>query len=200
MLPSCFRTGRHLQVSGIARADSDTGDTATVVHRYDCVIESSMSELKPVLATEPGRILVVDDNQDNIEIIATRLRFRGYEFVWYEEQFEYLLGRMIRNEQALTLLPERVACMSKDKRRELKRRLHWSTDYMHSNLHRELTLSDLARAAHLSSYHYLRLFRQAFEMTPMTYLRKQRTQRALALIGATSLEIQEIADQVGFSR
>jgi two-component system, cell cycle response regulator len=34
--------------------------------------------------TEPnnnpqGRILVVDDNQDNVEIIATRLRFRGYE-------------------------------------------------------------------------------------------------------------------------
>ncbi|HSJ25444.1 MAG TPA: diguanylate cyclase [Longimicrobiales bacterium] len=40
-----------------------------------------MSELKPVLATEPGRILVVDDNQDNIEIIATRLRFRGYEIL-----------------------------------------------------------------------------------------------------------------------
>jgi two-component system, cell cycle response regulator len=32
-------------------------------------------------ATEPGRILVVDDNQDNIEIIATRLRFRGYEIL-----------------------------------------------------------------------------------------------------------------------
>jgi two-component system, cell cycle response regulator len=29
----------------------------------------------------PGRILVVDDNQDNIEIIATRLRFRGYEIL-----------------------------------------------------------------------------------------------------------------------
>jgi two-component system, cell cycle response regulator len=26
----------------------------------------------------PGRILVVDDNRDNVEIIATRLRFRGY--------------------------------------------------------------------------------------------------------------------------
>ena len=32
--------------------------------------------------TEPsGRILVVDDNQDNIEIIATRLRYRGYEIL-----------------------------------------------------------------------------------------------------------------------
>jgi two-component system cell cycle response regulator len=29
--------------------------------------------------TPLGRILVVDDNQDNVEIIATRLRFRGYE-------------------------------------------------------------------------------------------------------------------------
>lgn len=28
-----------------------------------------------------GRILVVDDNQDNVEIIATRLRFRGYEIL-----------------------------------------------------------------------------------------------------------------------
>ena len=28
-----------------------------------------------------GRILVVDDNPDNVEIIATRLRFRGYEII-----------------------------------------------------------------------------------------------------------------------
>ena len=40
-----------------------------------------MSENAPVPAVEPGRILVVDDNQDNIEIIATRLRYRGYEIL-----------------------------------------------------------------------------------------------------------------------
>jgi two-component system, cell cycle response regulator len=28
-----------------------------------------------------GRILVVDDNQDNVEIISTRLRFRGYDML-----------------------------------------------------------------------------------------------------------------------
>ncbi len=119
---------------------------------------------------------------------------------WYEEQFEYLLGRMLRNERRLQLLPERVSCMSKSKRRELMRRLQWSTDFMHSNLHRELTLTDLARAARLSNFHYLRLFRQVFQMTPMSYLRKQRTDRALALLSATSMDIQDIAEQVGFSR
>ena len=36
--------------------------------------------LKPGADNSPrGRILVVDDNADNIEIIATRLRFRGYD-------------------------------------------------------------------------------------------------------------------------
>jgi two-component system, cell cycle response regulator len=40
-----------------------------------------MTDKSGGLAAEPGRILVVDDNQDNIEIIATRLRFRGYEIL-----------------------------------------------------------------------------------------------------------------------
>jgi len=39
------------------------------------------SEQKTEQAERPGRILVVDDNPDNVEIIATRLRFRGYEII-----------------------------------------------------------------------------------------------------------------------
>lgn len=119
---------------------------------------------------------------------------------WYDEQFEYLLDRMLRSERAVARLPDQVHCISSAKRRELVRRLCWSTDYMHSNLQKDLSLTDIARAAHLSNYHYLRLFRQVYRMTPMTYLRLQRTQRALALLTSTSLGVQEIADQVGFSR
>jgi len=37
-----------------------------------------------------GRILVVDDNQDNVEIIATRLRFRGYELLEASDGFQAL--------------------------------------------------------------------------------------------------------------
>jgi diguanylate cyclase (GGDEF)-like protein len=36
------------------------------------------SAAQPMPAETLGRILVVDDNADNVEIIATRLRFRGY--------------------------------------------------------------------------------------------------------------------------
>ena len=39
----------------------------------------SSEQITEQVAERPGRILVVDDNPDNVEIIATRLRFRGYE-------------------------------------------------------------------------------------------------------------------------
>lgn len=39
----------------------------------------SMSEAGSTNSRVPGRILVVDDNRDNVEIISTRLRFRGYD-------------------------------------------------------------------------------------------------------------------------
>jgi diguanylate cyclase (GGDEF)-like protein len=43
--------------------------------------KADMTEQPTEPGVEPGRILVVDDNQDNIEIIATRLRYRGYEIL-----------------------------------------------------------------------------------------------------------------------
>ena len=119
---------------------------------------------------------------------------------WYEEQFHYLLTRMLRRDRQLAELPERIECVRASKRRELMRRLNWATDFMHSNLERALTLDDIARAARLSSFHFLRTFRQAYGVTPMEYLREQRTRRALALLESTQLPVTEVAQLVGLSR
>jgi AraC family transcriptional regulator len=119
---------------------------------------------------------------------------------WYEEQFQYLLTRMLQRDRQLAELPQRLECVRASKRQELMRRLGWATDFMHSNLQRPLTLEEIARAARLSSFHFLRTFRQVHGVTPMDYLREQRTQRALALLESTKLPIAEIAQLVGLSR
>ena len=119
---------------------------------------------------------------------------------WYEEQFHYLLTRMLRRDRQLTELPQRIACVRASKRHELTRRLGWATDFMHSNLQRALTLDEIANAARLSSFHFLRMFRQVYGTTPMDYLREQRTQRALALLESTELPVAEVAQLVGLSR
>ena len=119
---------------------------------------------------------------------------------WYEEQFAFLLDRLLNAERDWRCSSERIECVGAPRRRELMKRIGWATDFMHSNLQRDLTLADIARAARLSQFHFLRVFRQLHGVTPFAYLGAQRTERALALLRTTRLGINEIADQVGLSR
>jgi AraC-like DNA-binding protein len=119
---------------------------------------------------------------------------------WYEEQFAFLLERLLNTERALRRESERIECVGAPRRRELMKRIGWATDFMHSNLQRDLALADIARAARLSQFHFLRVFRQVHGVTPFAYLGAQRTERALALLRTTRLGVNEIAEQVGLSR
>jgi two-component system, cell cycle response regulator len=83
-----------------------------------------MSDNRSIPAAVPGRILVVDDNQDNIEIIATRLRFRGYEILEASDGTEAL--RQVR-EMAPDLLLLDVMLPDIDGY-EISRRIKGATD------------------------------------------------------------------------
>ena len=50
----------------------------------------------------------------------------------------------------------------------------YSLDYIESNLKAELKLTDLAKAAGYSEYHFLRVFKQVLRLTPADYIRKRR--------------------------
>ena len=72
---------------------------------------------------------------------------------------------------------------------------------LHMDAHgtEELSLDDLARAADLSPFHLLRVFRQAIGITPHQYLMRVRLQRAIALLRDTRLPITEIAYASGWA-
>jgi AraC-like DNA-binding protein len=61
-----------------------------------------------------------------------------------------------------------------------------------------LTIEDLAHRAGLSSFHFIRAFRAAFDVTPHQYLRGRRLDRAKELLVTTAYPVTEICDQVGF--
>jgi AraC-like DNA-binding protein len=61
-----------------------------------------------------------------------------------------------------------------------------------------LTLDSMARAAHLSKFHFARAFAKAYGETPRTYLTRRRIERAKDLLRAANLTITEICFLVGF--
>jgi AraC-like DNA-binding protein len=119
---------------------------------------------------------------------------------WFEEQYLFLVARLLAEERARPRLAERLNQARPSTRHELERRVGWGIDYMLSNMHRNLELTDIAAAARLSMYHFAHVFRQAHGLTPMNYLRRARLERALALLEARELPVNEVAEKVGLTR
>jgi AraC-like DNA-binding protein len=62
-----------------------------------------------------------------------------------------------------------------------------------------LSLDELAAVAHLSKYHFSRLFKATYGITPMEYVSRRRIERAQDLLRATNLTVTEVCFAVGFS-
>ena len=62
-----------------------------------------------------------------------------------------------------------------------------------------LDLDRLAAVAGLSKFHFLRLFRATYGVTPGEYLSQRRIERAQDLLRATNLTVTEVCHAVGFS-
>jgi AraC family transcriptional regulator len=117
---------------------------------------------------------------------------------WYEEQLSFLLERMLGSHRATAQAMQSLPASRSAKRLELYRRLSWGRDFIHSNYHRPITIEDMARAACLSKFHFIRLFHALEGVTPYRYLQQKRVAAAQRLLATTQLSHVEIADRVGF--
>jgi AraC family transcriptional regulator len=72
-------------------------------------------------------------------------------------------------------------------------------EYIHDQLHADLTVARIARTVHMSPYHFTRLFKKATGQSPYRYVIEARTKRAKELLRSGKFSISEIAHQVGFA-
>lgn len=71
-------------------------------------------------------------------------------------------------------------------------------EFMHMNLHRKLSLDELARSARISRSHVSRLFKTETGMAPGQYLQTLRMKKASTLLTTTLLSIKWILIEVGY--
>ena len=70
--------------------------------------------------------------------------------------------------------------------------------YIGRNLHKKLTLDELAAQANLSKFHFARLFAQETGCSPMRYLQNTRIEQAKSLLLSTNGLLSEVAELLGF--
>ena len=84
-----------------------------------------------------------------------------------------------------------AACLPRNK-------LRLACDYINENIRQDLTLTEIAEAVGMSTYHFARLFKQSIGVTPHQYVIQCRVARAKHLLLQGELNIAEIAKSVGF--
>lgn len=70
-------------------------------------------------------------------------------------------------------------------------------EFVHDNIKADLTIDDLSRAAHLSKYHFIRLFRSQFGLTPHQYVINCRINRVREELAAGASP-SDVAQRFGF--
>lgn len=78
-------------------------------------------------------------------------------------------------------------------------RLRSAMDRIAMNLHREISLDEMAAEASLSTSRFAHLFHEQTGTTPQKFLETLRLERAATLLRMTQLSVKEIAVKVGYS-
>jgi AraC family transcriptional regulator len=112
-----------------------------------------------------------------------------------EALFEILREVMLTNHNETKRIA-RLPIKSQAVKQEITSRLFTARDYIHGHFSSELSLDALSRISCLSKFHFLRLFKQAFQQSPYQYQKSLRLNMALDLYkGGQTLE--EVASKVG---
>jgi AraC family transcriptional regulator len=134
--------------------------------------------------------------------LVTALHACGQQTVFdkllFEEQMTMLLNYLLLQHRHILQQVHKMPALKLSTRTELYRRLSYVTDYIHSSGRLAIDLDELAAIASLSKYHFLRLFKQSFGLSPHQYIQQVRIDRAKQLLKQSNMEVQDIADELGF--
>ncbi len=176
LLPLCLEDALLREVAQSVEADPDGIEIVNRLRVPDPQIERIAFSLKAEVEAE--------------EVLGSRL---------YAESLANALAiSLIRDHSSLGRKAVRKAA-AEPARGLSKRALKAAIDYVGDNLQKDLTLSEMAGAAHMSPYHFSRLFKESTGLAPHQYVIERRVQRAKELLTSTALPIAEIALLCGFA-
>lgn len=131
--------------------------------------------------------------------LISQLRHADNQEQLKRDQLLYmLLAHLMKEHYSATQKETLLSATRESTRKEILRRLHLATDYIHAGYCQSITLEDLSEVSSLSRFHFLREFRRAFGKAPHQYVMELRMQKAKTLLQDSTMDIQDVGRAVGF--
>lgn len=91
-----------------------------------------------------------------------------------------------------------VKAVKGNTRRDIYRRLTRGKEFIDVNYHESISIDDITRAASMSEFHFFRMFKTVFGISPHQYMLKKRLEKAQFLLAAGQ-SVSNTAFECGFS-
>lgn len=140
------------------------------------------------------------DNELISKIMSVRGRVNKNEITkgWLEEQLYFITHSMIKTNRSLKKEISKISAVKNSTKEELYRRLHIAKDFIDSSFSEKINIPLIANEAMLSPYHFLRLFKSFFGITPHQYITNKRMHKAKELALSGEFSVTEISEAIGF--
>ncbi len=126
-------------------------------------------------------------------------------FIWaevtqdpLEQAMQPILERLLVLHNNLDAQIEAQPAAKRSTREELFRRLHIARDYIEASYLEKINLFTIADIANLSPHHFLRVFKQSFEVTPYQFVTQKRLELAQKWLRETEKDVTDICFDLGF--
>lgn len=129
--------------------------------------------------------------------LASRVGYDDDE--WLEEELFMFLKKLLEVHRKTGDDIKKIPAVKSSTRVEVFRRLNNAREFLDDNFSGNIKIEDAAKAACMSNFHFLRLFKKVFGETPYQYITKRRVDKAFSLILRTGMPITEVCFEVGFS-
>lgn len=206
---ACDLAGRSVELAEGDALLLDPGATAAARGRESELLSLTLAPSLMLEGAVRMRLISAGSNVIFSETVVrgnerlTRLaRELAAELVQEEAGQELVVAALV--EQTIVQLLRHHSNMRRSPELELSRaglvdrRIRRAVELMHARLEESLPLEEIASAAHLSPFHFARLFKKLTGASPHAYLATLRAARAQTLLADADLSITEISARVGY--
>ena len=163
-----------------SQTTKDLLDMAPERRSIECSIPSVPIEYTPTIIRHLNRLRIRPDDEDQESVL-----FELLDDLWI------LKGKVIDG-------LDKIKAKRKSTREEIYKRLLLAKLYMHDNFNIPLTVDAIAKEACLNKFHFLKLFRTYFGVSPHHYLVGLKLEEAYKLLAAGGSSVFEVCCAVGF--
>ncbi|HAK77063.1 MAG TPA: AraC family transcriptional regulator, partial [Runella sp.] len=164
-------------------------------------IVESLNEHSPLVDNNEGWLFANDNFYFTNEVAIHQLIGRLIYLFTENNAAKDYFANLVLQELIVRLMQTKARMVLSTNLQQLANtnRLAYAIKYVQENIHRNLTIKDLADKACMSEPNFFRCFKQQYGITPVEYINQQRIQLAMKLLYNTSYSVSDICFACGYN-